>query len=98
MKIAFWKLSTPTNKKICQSGFHSFTSASFQDFARSQSSGPIPENNLMKKYITFDSVAYSLALLTLVLVASMLCSACVELHERTNQKAVNIFDELEKPL
>jgi hypothetical protein len=52
----------------------------------------------MKKHITFDSVAYSLALLTLVLVASMLCSACVELHERTNQKAVNIFDELEKPL
>ena len=52
----------------------------------------------MKKYITFDNVAYSMALLTLVFVASMLCSACVELHERTNQKAVNILDELEKPL
>ena len=52
----------------------------------------------MKKYITFDSVAYSLAILTFVLVTSMLCSACVQLHERTNQKAVNIFDELEKPL
>lgn len=52
----------------------------------------------MKKYITFDSVAYSLALLTFVLVGSMLCSACMELHERTNQKAVNLFDQLEKPL
>jgi len=52
----------------------------------------------MKKYITFDSVAYSLALLTFILVASMLCSACMQMHERTNQKAVNIFDELEKPL
>jgi hypothetical protein len=52
----------------------------------------------MKKYITFDSVAYSLALLTFVLVASMLCSACMQLHERTHQKATNILDELEKPL
>ena len=52
----------------------------------------------MKKYITFDSVAYSLALLTFVLVATMLCSACMQMHERTHQKAVNIFDELEKPL
>jgi len=52
----------------------------------------------MKKYITFDNVAYSLALLTFVLVASMLCSACMQMHEYTNQKAVNIFDELEKPL
>lgn len=52
----------------------------------------------MKKYITFDSVAYSLALLTFVLVASMLCSACMQMHERTNQKAVNLFDQLEKPL
>jgi hypothetical protein len=52
----------------------------------------------MKKYITFDSVAYSLALLTFVLVATMLCSACMQLHERTHQKSKNIFDELEKPL
>jgi hypothetical protein len=52
----------------------------------------------MKKYITFDSVAYSMALLTFVLVGSMLCSACMQMHERTHQKAVNIFDELEKPL
>jgi hypothetical protein len=51
----------------------------------------------MKKYITFDSVAYSLALLTFVLVGYMLCSACMQMHERTHQKAVNIFDELEKP-
>jgi hypothetical protein len=52
----------------------------------------------MKKYITFDSVAYSLALLTFVLVGSMLCTACMELHQRTHEKTINIFDELEKPL
>ena len=52
----------------------------------------------MKKYITFDNVAYSMALLTFVLVASMLCTACMQLHERTHQKATNILDELEKPL
>lgn len=52
----------------------------------------------MKKYITFDSVAYSMALLTFVLVASMLCSACAELHERTNSQTTNLFDELEKSL
>jgi hypothetical protein len=52
----------------------------------------------MKKYITFDNVAYSLALLTFVLVASMLCSACMQLHERTHKQSVSILDELEKPL
>jgi hypothetical protein len=52
----------------------------------------------MKKYITFDSVAYSLALLTFVLVASMLCSACMQLHERTRSQTTNLLDELEKPL
>jgi len=52
----------------------------------------------MKKYITFDSVAWTLSLLTFAFIATMLCAACMELQERTNQKAVNIFDELEKPL
>jgi hypothetical protein len=52
----------------------------------------------MKKYITFDNVAYSMALLTFVLVASMLCTACMQLHERTHQKATDILDEMEKPL
>ena len=52
----------------------------------------------MKKYITFDSVAYSMALLTFVFIASMLCSACMQMHERTQAQTVNIFDQLEKPL
>jgi hypothetical protein len=66
---------------------------------RSQSSGPIPEkNNHMKKYITFHSIAYAMSLLTFVLVASMLCSACMQLHERTHSQTTNLFDELEKSL
>jgi hypothetical protein len=86
------------NKKLCQSGFHSFTFASFHQQWAFSFSGSTQKTNLMKKYITFDSVAYSMALLTFVLVGSMLCSACMQMHERTHQKAVNIFDELEKPL
>jgi len=52
----------------------------------------------MKKYITFDSVGFAMALLTFFFIVCMLCSACVQLQHRTNQKAINIFDELEKPL
>ena len=52
----------------------------------------------MKKYITFDNVAYSMALLTFLFIAVTLCSACAQLHERTHQKATNILDEMEKPL
>jgi hypothetical protein len=52
----------------------------------------------MKKYLTFDSVAYSMALLTFLFIAVTLCSACVQLHERTHAQTVSIFDELEKPL
>jgi hypothetical protein len=52
----------------------------------------------MKKYITFDNVAYSMALLTFLFIAVTLCSACAQLHERTHAQTVSIFDELEKPL
>jgi hypothetical protein len=86
------------NKKLCQSGYQSFTCASFQGFVPLQSSGQTLKNNLMKKYITFDNVAYSMALLTFLFIAVTLCSACAQLHERTHAQTVSILDELEKPL
>jgi hypothetical protein len=66
---------------------------------RSSSSGLIPEkNNHMKKYITFDSVAFAMAVLTFFFIFCTLCAACVNLQERALEKEINIFDQLEKPL
>ena len=57
----------------------------------------------MKKYFTFDSVAYSMSLLTFLFIAVTLCSACMHLQKRTahahfTPEQINILNELEKPL
>jgi|SanBayMetagenome_1026888.scaffolds.fasta_scaffold04335_8 hypothetical protein len=58
----------------------------------------------MKKYITFDSVAYPLALLTFVFIAVTLLTACLNLQNRVHQKnqmkqeVRAMFAQLEKPL
>lgn len=57
----------------------------------------------MKKYLTFDSVAYSMSLLTFLFIAVTLCSACMQLQKRTAHarfmpEQINILNELEKPL
>jgi hypothetical protein len=54
----------------------------------------------MKKYITFDSIAYVMSLSTFILILVMLLTACLNLHEKKElQKDVNtMFDHLEKPL
>jgi hypothetical protein len=52
----------------------------------------------MKKYITFDSVAFAMAVLTFFFIFCTLCAACVNLQERALEKEINIFDQLEKPL
>jgi hypothetical protein len=73
---------------------------------RSSSSGLIPEkNNHMKKYITFDRLAYTMSLATFIFIAVTLCAACVDLQQRTNQNQKQMQDEvramfanIEKPL
>jgi hypothetical protein len=69
------------------------------------SSGLIPENNHMKKYITFDKIAYAMSLSTFIFIAVTLCAACVDLQHRTsqNQKQMHeevraMFAHIEKPL
>lgn len=55
----------------------------------------------MKKYLTFDSVAYLMSLLTFLFIAVTLCSACMHLQKRTahfTPEQINILNELEKPL
>lgn len=42
----------------------------------------------MKKYITFDRIAYGMATLTFLMVAGMLCSACMQMHNVTHEKAL----------
>jgi hypothetical protein len=59
----------------------------------------------MKKYITFDSIAYAMSLATFLFIAVTLCAACVDLQNRTNKNQKEMQDEvrvwmerLEKPL
>ena len=59
----------------------------------------------MKKYITFDRIAYAMSLATFIFIAVTLCAACVNLQNRTNQKNKAIEEEvhamfanIEKPL
>ncbi len=58
----------------------------------------------MKKYITFDNVAWSMAFLTFIFIASMLCAAVLNLQNRINQQQElnkdvrEMFAQLEKPL
>jgi sensor domain CHASE-containing protein len=58
----------------------------------------------MKKHITFSNVAYSMALLTFVFIATMLCTACLNLQNRIHEKqemhkdVKNMFESLEKSL
>lgn len=59
----------------------------------------------MKKYITFDKIAYAMSLTTFIFIAVTLCAACVDLHNRTsqNQKQLHkevraMFENIEKPL
>lgn len=59
----------------------------------------------MKKYITFDRIAYAMSLSTFVFISATLCAACVDLQNRTNknQKRMNdevraMFTHIEKPL
>jgi hypothetical protein len=61
------------NKKLCQSGYHSFTCASFQGFVPLLSSGQTLKNNLMKKYIHTIGVALASSLLTLILASVAVC-------------------------
>jgi hypothetical protein len=61
------------------------------------------KNNHMKKYITFDRIAYTMSLSTFIFIAVTLCAACVDLQKRTaphnfTPEQINILDELEKPL
>lgn len=57
----------------------------------------------MKKYITFDSVGFAMSLLTFLFVVCTLCSACINLHNRTSpvpftEDQIKVLDNLEKPL
>jgi hypothetical protein len=59
----------------------------------------------MKNYITFDRVAYAMSLSTFIFIAATLCTACVDLHNRTTQNQKQMHDEvramfthIEKPL
>jgi hypothetical protein len=59
----------------------------------------------MKKYITFDRLAYTMSLITFIFIASTLCAACVNLHHKTtqNQKQMHeevraMFVHIQKPL
>jgi hypothetical protein len=57
----------------------------------------------MKKYITFDKIAYAMSLSIFIFIAVTLCAACVDLQKRTSPRnftpeQINILDELEKPL
>ena len=59
----------------------------------------------MKKYITFDRLAYTMSLATFIFIAVTLCAACVDLQNRTNsnQKQMRkevraMFANIEKPL
>jgi hypothetical protein len=73
---------------------------------RSSSSGLIPEkNNHMKKYITFDRIAYAMSLSTFIFIAVTLGAACIDLQNRTseNQKQMHeevraMFAHIETPL
>ncbi len=52
----------------------------------------------MKKHITLNNLAWTLAFLVPFVIATMLCTACMQLHERTHSQTTNLFDELEKSL
>ena len=59
----------------------------------------------MKKYITFDRIAYAMSLSTFIFIAVTLFTACVDLHNRTTQNQKQMHDEvramfthIEKPL
>jgi len=59
----------------------------------------------MKKYITFDKIAYAMSLSTFIFIAVTLCAACVDLQKRTseNRKQMQeevraMFANIEKPL
>jgi hypothetical protein len=59
----------------------------------------------MKKYITFDKIAYAMSLSTFIFIAVTLFAACVDLQNRTNsnQKQMReevraMFANIEKPL
>ncbi len=59
----------------------------------------------MKKYITFDRIAYAMSLSTFIFIAVMLCAACIDLQNRTskNQKQMQeevrtMFAHIEAPL
>jgi hypothetical protein len=59
----------------------------------------------MKKYITFDKIAYAMSFSTFIFIAATLCVACVDLQQRTNQNQKQMREEvramfanIEKPL
>jgi hypothetical protein len=59
----------------------------------------------MKKYITFDRIAYAMSLSTFIFIAVTLCAACVDLQKRTNsnkkqmrEEVRAMFANIEKPL
>lgn len=58
----------------------------------------------MKKYITFDRIAYAMSLATFVFIAVTLLTACLNLQNRVHQKnqmkqeVRAMFAQLEKPL
>jgi hypothetical protein len=59
----------------------------------------------MKKYITFDRIAYAMSLSTFIFIAVTLGAACIDLQKRTseNQKQMHeevraMFAHIEKPL
>jgi hypothetical protein len=59
----------------------------------------------MKKYITFDKIAYAMSLSTFIFIAVTLGAACIDLQHRTskNQKQMHeevraMFAHIEKPL
>ena len=59
----------------------------------------------MKKYITFDRIAYAMSLSTFIFIAVTLGAACIDLQNRTskNQKQMQeevrtMFAHIEAPL
>ncbi len=59
----------------------------------------------MKKYITFDKIAYAMSLSTFIFIAVTLGAACIDLQNRTskNQKQMQeevraMFAHIEAPL
>jgi len=48
----------------------------------------------MKKYITFDRIAYAMSLATFIFIAVTLCAACVNLQSRTNQQNKAMEEEV----